>query len=63
MEDFRFTGSELQEFSEMEQLKEEVDKPGALKRRLEKWREVEVDIAIAGAPGTGKSSFINAIRG
>ena len=33
-----------------------------IKDKLESWRRVEVNIAIAGSPGAGKSSFINAIR-
>ena len=33
-----------------------------LKPMLDKWREVEVDVAVTGDSGTGKSSFINAIR-
>lgn len=32
------------------------------KTKLERWREVEVNIAITGDSGVGKSSFINAIR-
>ena len=32
------------------------------KNKLEGWRDVEVNIAISGSSGTGKSSFINAIR-
>lgn len=31
--------------------------------KLERWQEVEVNIAVTGDSGTGKSSFINAIRG
>ena len=33
-----------------------------LKPMLDKWREVEVNIAVTGDSGAGKSSFINAIR-
>ena len=32
------------------------------KTKLERWQEVEVNIAITGDSGVGKSSFINAIR-
>ena len=32
------------------------------KNKLEGWRDVEVNIAITGSSGAGKSSFINAIR-
>ena len=31
--------------------------------RLEKWKDVEIHFAITGDAGSGKSSFINAIRG
>ena len=33
-----------------------------LKPMLDKWREVEVNIAVTGDSGAGKSSFINALR-
>ena len=32
------------------------------KNKLERWRDVEVNIAISGSSGAGKSSFINTIR-
>ena len=32
------------------------------KNQLESWRGVQVNIAISGSSGAGKSSFINAIR-
>ena len=32
------------------------------KKKLQRWQEVEVNIAITGDSGVGKSSFINAIR-
>ena len=31
--------------------------------KLEEWRNEEITVAVAGDSGTGKSSFINAIRG
>lgn len=31
--------------------------------RLDTWQDVEVNIGITGDAGTGKSSFINAVRG
>ena len=61
------------DFSEWEkieigELKKEIEESGVsnieefFRKRLEKWREVEVNIAITGDSGSGKSSFINAIR-
>lgn len=32
------------------------------KRKLKRWKDVEVNIAITGITGAGKSSFINTIR-
>ena len=31
--------------------------------KLQRWEDVKVNLAILGASGVGKSSFINAIRG
>ena len=31
--------------------------------RLEKWKDVEINFGITGDAGSGKSSFINAVRG
>ena len=53
---------------EMKELQREIDVSGVtnikefLRKRLERWREVKVNIAITGDSGSGKSSFINAIR-
>jgi predicted GTPase len=33
-----------------------------MKEKLERWKEVKINIAILGNSGAGKSSFINAIR-
>ena len=62
------------EFSEsalidIEELTKEIGKSGVrnigevLRKRLEKWRDEKVNIAVTGFTGSGKSSFINAIRG
>ena len=54
--------------TEMKELQHEIDVSGVsnikeiLPKRLESWREVEVNVAITGHSGSGKSSFINAIR-
>ena len=34
-----------------------------LRQELQRWKEVVVKIGITGASGTGKSTFINSIRG
>ena len=34
-----------------------------LENELKLWKEVEVNIAVTGDSGAGKSTFINAIRG
>ncbi|XP_029182159.2 interferon-inducible GTPase 5-like [Acropora millepora] len=53
---------------EMEELQHEIDVSGVsnieafLRKRLERWREVEMNLAITGNSGCGKSSFINAVR-
>jgi ribosome biogenesis GTPase A len=33
------------------------------KAKLENWKDVEINFGVTGDSGTGKSSFINAIRG
>ena len=33
------------------------------KAKLERWKDVEINIGVTGNSGVGKSSFINAIRG
>ncbi|XP_015768740.1 PREDICTED: interferon-inducible GTPase 1-like [Acropora digitifera] len=56
------------EKNEMKELQREIDVKGLsitedfLRKRLKRWREVTVNIAITGNSGSGKSSFINAIR-
>ena len=56
------------EILEMVELEKEIEESGVsnieefFRKRLEKWREVEVNIAITGDSGSGKSSFINTIR-
>ena len=34
-----------------------------LKQKLDTWKETEVHLGVTGDTGTGKSSFVNAIRG
>ena len=34
-----------------------------MNEKLDKWKEVRINLAILGESGVGKSSFINAIRG
>ena len=52
-----------------EELQDYVDQNGVsdieefFKNKLERWRDIEVNIGITGDSGTGKSSFINSIRG
>jgi len=54
---------------EMEELEHEFNVNGVsdiedfLRKRLEKHLEEEVNIAVTGDSGAGKSSFINVIRG
>ena len=56
------------EQSNLEEAQGFVDKNGLsnieefFEKKLEGWRDVEVNIAITGSSGAGKSSFINAIR-
>ena len=60
---------ELLSAEDVEEFKEQVDQNGVskveelLKKKLERWQDVEVNIGITGVSGAGKSSFINAIRG
>ena len=54
--------------SAMEELQREIEENGVLniekfvKERLQRWKSVELSIAVTGNSGAGKSSFINAIR-
>lgn len=54
--------------AEIAELKKEIEESAVssieefFRKTLEKWREVEVDIAIIGDSGSDKASFINAIR-
>ncbi|KXJ25246.1 Interferon-inducible GTPase 5 [Exaiptasia diaphana] len=56
------------QFSYDEEVQEFIDKNGIsnidkfFKEKLEGWQDAEVNIGVTGDSGTGKSSFINAIR-
>ena len=51
-----------------EEMNEEIKESGVsnidefVKEKLQQWKSVEVNIAITGNSGAGKSSFTNAIR-
>ena len=56
----------------VQDFQEEVEKNGLrnpdsiakfFKSKMDRWKEVQVDIEITGNYGTGKSSFINTTRG
>ncbi|XP_028405053.1 T-cell-specific guanine nucleotide triphosphate-binding protein 1-like isoform X2 [Dendronephthya gigantea] len=57
------------EFVFMEDVQGHIEEHGVsgieefFKKKLEKWRDVEINIGVTGDSGVGKSSFINAIRG
>ena len=57
------------EFIFADEVQDYVDENGVsnieefIKNKLERWRDIEVNIGITGDSGTGKSSFINSIRG
>ena len=45
------------EAGELDERRREVE------RKLEEWKTVPINVAVAGNPAVGKSSFINAVRG
>ena len=57
------------EFLSKEDVPEYIEKNGLsgieefFKAKLERWKDVEINIGVTGDSGVGKSSFINAIRG
>jgi tRNA U34 5-carboxymethylaminomethyl modifying GTPase MnmE/TrmE len=34
-----------------------------LRKKLEEWKDIGINISVTGGVGAGKSSFINALRG
>ena len=60
-------GSEDCELTKFIELLEDVDLYGVsiindFKKRLERWQAAEMNFAITGDSGAGKSSFINSLR-
>ena len=58
--------TEQRSFENAEQFVEEhgVDGIGRLYRQqLEEWKDVELNFVVTGTSGSGKSAFINAMRG
>ena len=56
-------GQDFQEEVEKNGLRNPNSTAKFFKSKMDGWKEVQVDIAITGDSGAGKSSFINTIRG
>jgi len=64
-----FNGWQEVKAKDAEEIEEYIEQNGVsnihilLKSKLCEWQEVEVSIGITGNSGTGKSTFINTVRG